>query len=181
MLCPLCNKDSTRIFQKHGYGILECEACRHRFAEIEHSSDHIVNIYSDSYFFGGKDGYPDYLNKEKQLVRQGSKYAKICRKYMRPSAVLDVGCASGFILKGFKNSGWEAYGLEPNPKMAKYAEDQLGLNVEVGSLEDSSLKRTFKVISMIQVIAHFSDLRKALQTAARLTEPDGYWLIHVLL
>jgi len=33
--------------------------------------------------------------------------------------VLDIGCAAGFILKGFEDSGWICRGIEPNETMAK--------------------------------------------------------------
>ncbi|MBW8879076.1 MAG: methyltransferase domain-containing protein, partial [Acidobacteria bacterium] len=35
----------------------------------------------------------------------------------------------------------------------------------------------FDVVTMIQVVAHFPDLRKALQVASEITCRDGFWLI----
>ena len=56
------------------------------------------------------------------LYNYGLRYAKIIAKYSKPGKVLDVGCAAGFILRGFKDSGWDVYGIEPNETMAGYSE-----------------------------------------------------------
>jgi hypothetical protein len=96
---------------------------------------------------------------------------------MSPGTVLDVGAAAGYILKGLHQCKWEGLGLEPNATVAAHARDQLGLQVTVGTLEDYRSDHTFKLVSMIQVIAHFYDIRQALKAAAQLTEPNGFWLI----
>ncbi len=55
--------------------------------------------------------------------------------------------------------------------------DHLGLHMEAGSLENFTSDQRFDLVSMIQVIAHFSDIRKALQNAAEVTRNGGFWLI----
>ena len=45
------------------------------------------------------------------------------------------------------------------------------------ALESLQANQTYDLVSMIQVIAHFADLRQALQVAADATKPSGYWLI----
>ena len=37
--------------------------------------------------------------------------------------------------------------------------------------------RTYDLVTMIQVLPHFYDLHQALQSAADVTKPQGYWLI----
>jgi SAM-dependent methyltransferase len=61
--------------------------------------------------------------------------------------------------------------------MSAYGRAQLGLQIETGSLELFSSSQQFDVVSMIQVIAHFFDIRQALQKATELTRPGGLWLI----
>jgi len=55
--------------------------------------------------------------------------------------------------------------------------DHLGLQMEAGSLENFASNKRFDLVSMIQVIAHFSDIRRALQKAADVTQNGGFWLI----
>lgn len=91
--------------------------------------------------------------------------------------MLDVGAAAGFILKGFQAYGWSVTGIEPNPHMAEYARTQLGLQMQTGTLEQHHSSECYDLISMIQVVSHFYDVRQALQAATALTRPGGFWLI----
>ena len=177
MHCPLCNTSSKQIFQAHGYWIRDCDKCNHRFAELHTGSDHTKTIYADEYFQGGGVGYPDYLGEARILRNHGRRYGKILEKYLRPGTMLDVGAAAGFVLQGFMDCGWQGDGIEPNQAMAQYAQNELGLNVQAGALESLTKNRQYDLVSMVQVIAHFAELKTALQQAAAATKPDGYWLI----
>lgn len=177
MNCPLCGHPSDRVFCKYDYWIRECKHCHHRFAEINPSAEHLNLVYGDEYFHGGKAGYPDYLGEAKLLVEHGRRYGVLLSKYTQPGKILDVGSAAGFLLKGFEDTGWKGVGLEPNVSMAMYGRRELGLQIATGSLEQFSCDEPFDVVSMIQVIAHFFDIRQALKKAAELTRPGGFWLI----
>jgi SAM-dependent methyltransferase len=177
MNCPICDRPSQRVFEKHGYWIRECQNCYHRFCEIQASEDHAKSVYDDSYFTEGGAGYSDYLAESRLLIEHGEWYGALLQKYTTPGKMLDVGAAAGFVLRGFTNKGWTGRGVEPNPRMAEYARTTLGLDVQAGTLETFQVNEQFHLVSMVQVIAHFYELRKALQVAADLTEPGGYWLI----
>ena len=177
MHCPLCNNSSKQIFQAHGYWIRDCDECNHRFAELHTGSDHTKTIYADEYFQGGGAGYPDYLGEARILRNHGRRYGKILEKYLRPGTMLDVGAAAGFVLQGFMDCGWQGDGIEPNHAMAKYAQTTLGINVQAGALESLTNNQQYDLVNMVQVIAHFADLKTALQQAADATKPEGYWLI----
>jgi 2-polyprenyl-3-methyl-5-hydroxy-6-metoxy-1,4-benzoquinol methylase len=176
MNCPLCDGDSSRLFQKYGYWIRTCKICQHRFAEIDLSKDHVAQVYGDDYFKGGRAGYPDYLAEGELLRAHGRRYGKLLRKYMQPGHLLDVGCAAGFIMLGLQDEGWQVTGVEPNARMAEYARLG-GLQVHTGTLEELQTTEKFDLVTMIQVLPHLYDIRQALRTAAELTKPGGFWLI----
>ena len=175
--CPLCHSQTDRIFDKYEYWVRECKICQHRFAEIPPSAEHVDHVYQDAYFKGDVGGYPDYLGQADTLLECGRQYGALLKKYTTPGQILDVGSAAGFILKGFQESGWSGVGLEPNLSMSAYGRTHLRLQVETGCLEQFSTNRQFDVVSMIQVIAHFFDIRQALEKAEALTRPGGIWLI----
>lgn len=175
--CPICRQASRRLFCKNTYWIRACKVCNHRFAEIEVSSTHTKQVYSDQYFQEGGAGYQNYLSEAKLLRQHGRRYGQILSRYTQPGTVLDVGAAAGFILKGLVDCGWQGKGLEPNCRMAGYARTQLGLRIETGTLEEFNKEEYYDLISMVQVVAHFFDLQQALQIANRLTKPGGFWLI----
>ncbi len=179
MNCPICQSPSDRIFQIDGFWILECKSCYHRYAEIIASNDHIDQVYQDEYFKGGAAGYMDYLSEANILTSHGRRYGLILSKYTPPGMLLDVGTAAGFTLKGLLESGWRGIGLEPNLSMVEYGRTHLDLQIECGSLEQFSTNQKFDVVVMIQVISHFYDIRQALQKAANITNPGGFWLIEM--
>jgi SAM-dependent methyltransferase len=178
--CPEnCNKHHKFRIKINDYDIYDCLICNHRFAYIDKNEGHTTVNYTDSYFFeGGTGGYPDYYRESEILYRRGQKYAKILSKnHVKPGRILDVGAAAGFVLKGFIDQGWTGEGIEPNKTMVEYANNELGVNVTQSSLEHFETKENFDCISLIQVIAHFYDLEKALFKITSLLKKDGYLLI----
>lgn len=177
MKCPICNGAMQGLFAHRGYPVLGCEVCGHRAARIAPCANHVERVYTDQYFSGGGAGYPDYLSEARLLRAHGRRYASRLTRYMTPGTMLDVGTAAGFVLKGFTDAGWRGEGIEPNRSMAEYARAQLGLQVATGTLEEYDADRQYELVSMIQVVAHFVDLQRALRVAAQVTAQGGFWLI----
>jgi SAM-dependent methyltransferase len=175
LLCPICHSPSRPLFDKDGYGIRGCEACGHQFAELAADPDHVARVYGDDYFHGGGAGYPDYLSEASLLRERGRWYARLVRRYTRPGTLLDVGAAAGFVLQGFLDRGWHGKGIEPNLGMVEHAR-KLGLDVRTGTLEELAPGELFDLVSLIQVLPHFVEPRRALAAAAAVTRPGGYWL-----
>ncbi|MGQ9888939.1 MAG: class I SAM-dependent methyltransferase [Aggregatilineales bacterium] len=145
--------------------------------EIEPGAEHAQRVYDDSYFLGGGAGYPDYLGEAKLLIKHSERYGRLLSRYMQAGRVLDVGAAAGFIVKGLHNTGWVGMGIEPNARMADYGRSVLGVNGQTSTLEQLSADERFDLVSMIQVVAHFYDIRQAFKQAAAVTKPGGCWLI----
>lgn len=175
--CVLCADAARTEFEKNGHPIFSCSGCGHWFSLPESQADHVEAVYGDDYFFGGKQGYPNYLDESALLRKRGSKYAKRIAEFTPPGTMLDVGAAAGFLLKGFTDAGWSGVGLEPNPGMVRYGTDELGLDMRRGTLEDFEADRTFDLVSMIQVVAHFRDIRRAFATLRDVTRDGGLLLI----
>lgn len=144
--------------------------------DIQH--DHTNRFYADDYFSDGADGYSDYLRDDEILQNRGSWYGRLLTKHgITKGRLLDIGAAAGFLAKGFQQEGWDAQGLEPNESMVDYGRHVLNLTMHEGSLESIELSEEFDVISIIQVLAHFTDPAKAFCKAATATKPGGHWLI----
>lgn len=175
--CPVCGGWPAKTFEKRGHSIGECAACTHLFVASMSSPNHLDEVYNDTYFTGGGDGYPDYLGEDDLLVAHGRRYGRLLLRFMPAGRVLDIGAAAGFILKGLMEAGWSGDGIEPNASMAKVAQEKYGLNVQIGALEDAVVDEQYDVVTMIQVAAHFHDVRRAFEIAANATKPGGWWLI----
>lgn len=172
-----CENDRSLVFKKNGYLIWDCKECDYRFAQVDDKTTHVSKVYSDDYFFNGKDGYPNYLDEKEILYNHGLYYSRLIEKYLQPGRVLDVGCAAGFILKAFQDAGWKCKGVEPNETMASYARNNLNLDVETGSLEELNSQEQFDLIILIQVIGHVYDLDKSFKNISNSLKPGGLILI----
>ncbi|MEL7341146.1 MAG: class I SAM-dependent methyltransferase, partial [Bacteroidota bacterium] len=176
--CEVCgDKYAKPLFAVNHINILECHNCQHRYADFIPTEDTMNSIYGDEYFFGGKDGYPDYLKNQDVLIKRGESYSKIINQFRTPGRVLDIGSAAGFILKGFENQGWQGVGVEPNQVMSRYANETLGLEVINTSFEAFETNEPFDLVSMIQVISHVSDIKQCFEKLTALTADQGYLLI----
>lgn len=173
-----CRQHSSLLFTKNGYDILECTDCHHQFCIIDKDEvTHLAEVYADSYFFDGKDGYPDYLNEKEIIIRHGTFYAKLIEKYVHPGSMLDVGAAAGFIMQGFKDHGWVCNGIEPNKRMVEYCVNKLKINSLQGNIENYTVEKQYDLVTLIQVIGHFYDLDKALQNISGSLKKDGLLLV----
>lgn len=167
----------SRKFSVNGYDICACVSCGHQSAALDNTANHISQIYDDQYFFGGGAGYTDYLAESELLLNHGRRYAKRLAHFVKPGLMLDVGAAAGFLLKGFVEAGWDGRGVEPNDRMAEHARSKLGLQVETGSLESFKSDERFDLVTMIQVIAHFVDVRRAFEVVSEHLAPSGFVLV----
>ncbi len=173
----VCIHDRSLVFSKDGYPIMDCSKCHRRFAELIDVEHHLERVYSDDYFFNGKDGYPNYLHEKELLIRYGKYYAEIISRYAKPGKLLDVGSAAGFIMKGFESSGWNCTGIEPNSTMAAYGKNELNLDICKGDLETYESDTKFDLIILIQVIGHFYNIDRAMANISDLLKQHGLVLV----
>lgn len=178
MRCPLCQSESKFAFEAKGFNLLDCTVCAHRFAALETDENHATITYDDSYFNDGGAGYTNYAFESESLRKCGQIYAKNIEQFTgKNKRVLDVGAAAGFILQGFIDEGWSGSGIEPNRAIAKIGCEEFGLHIEQGTLENYKSEEKYDLISMIQVVAHFWEQRKAFENASELLNEDGLLLI----
>ena len=169
---------SEKLFEKNNYIIRDCTICKHRYTIPNLNFDSHINInYDDSYFFGGRIGYPNYFEEKDILIECGKRYADIINKIRKPGRMLDVGSASGFILQGFIRKGWQGKGIEPNEKMAIFGKQNLCLDIEKTTLEDYETTEKFDLVSLIQVIGHFYDIDKSIRNISKILAKDGLVLV----
>lgn len=92
--------------------------------------------------------------------------------------LLDVGAASGLLVKVAEEEGFDAYGIEPNIQSVQWAHDQGISKVQSGSFEKMK-PSTYEVICFFDVLEHLYDPYKSLQKASKMLSHSGYLLINV--
>lgn len=179
MRCAICSGPVSRALVVDGHPIYECGACRHRMLEpLADAAGFVDRTFADAYFFGAPDGYPDYLAEEAALVARGRWYARMLRRRGVPAGrALEVGCAAGFVLRGFREAGWQVAGIEPNATLAAHASAGLGAPVRRSTLEALGSEDACDLVLILQVIAHLDDPVAALARARALLASGGAVLI----
>lgn len=74
-----------------------------------------------------------------------------------PASLLDVGCGAGQFLLRATDAGFDAQGIDPDPRSVSFVTGQLGLRARRGSLDMLGANERFDVISMLGVLEHVPD------------------------
>lgn len=180
--CPIClSADTKHLFMVGEYSIHRCRACSGGFAEPRVAPADSHQIYGAEYFEayhasameGQEFAATRFLRLREQIgpLLEG-------RAVERPRRILDVGCASGYLLREFAQAGWECTGVELSRPAIDFGRRQLGLDIVEGDFLESSLERDrFDLITMFHVIEHFPDPRMAVARAYDLLNANGILFI----
>lgn len=106
--------------------------------------------------------------------------AKVIDAYVpRGSAILDVGCGTGFVLQQLKND-YEAHGLDAAPIAVDFCHQKGLPNVHLGLLGETDFgRREFDLVSFLDVLEHLDDDVDAMTKARALVKKDGLLLVTV--
>lgn len=90
-----------------------------------------------------------------------------------PGRMLDIGCAAGEALDGFKSSGWDVFGVEPNP-VACEAGYQRGLDIRQGAVLDADFPAAyFDYVRGNHSFEHVPNPVETLTEIRRIIKPSG--------
>jgi SAM-dependent methyltransferase len=139
-------------------------------------SDAALNaLYGEDYYVSedsrgrGYDGY----------VTEAENWRRTFRDRLRdlpgkPGTLLDVGAATGFFVEQAKAAGWDARGVEPSTWAAEYARNELGADVQTGTLESLNVADgSFDVITLWEVIEHLPHPEATLAEIRRILRAGG--------
>lgn len=93
---------------------------------------------------------------------------------------LDVGCGTGQMLAYQRQFGLDVAGVEPSASSARFAREQLGLDVRAGTLEQAGFPdASFDIIHLSHVFEHLPDPAASLREMRRILSPDGMIILKV--
>ncbi len=116
----------------------------------------------------------EYLAEERGRRLSARRILKKIGRVRKGGRLLEVGCATGFLVDEAGKAGWEAQGVEVSPWAAQWAREKLGLKVTPGTLEQARFPSNyFDAVVMVDVIEHLCAPRQALTEVRRILKPDG--------
>ncbi|HRZ43270.1 MAG TPA: class I SAM-dependent methyltransferase [Bacteroidales bacterium] len=186
-ICPVCADDRISPWMQvcdyfltgEYFGIMQCDACSHRFTVPQPSPEVIGKYYETSKYLSHTDEGKDFTGRLYRLIRGINlqrKYALV-HHFKQGTSILDIGCGTGHLLGFFRKQGWKTTGIEPAAMPRQFARDHLKLDVhdepELANLPGGS----FSVVSMWHVLEHVPNPSQRLKEVHRLTAPDGIAVI----
>jgi SAM-dependent methyltransferase len=116
-----------------------------------------------------------YVQEEAGRRQSADIILKYLKKLNKKGRILDVGCATGFLLDQARKQGWEVYGVELSAWAVDYAKDKLQLpNITQGSLKDAGYPANFfDVVVLKDVIEHLTDPKETLEQIRHVLKPAG--------
>lgn len=115
-----------------------------------------------------------YIGEEQGRRISARIILKKVTKYKRNGKILDIGCATGFLLDEAKKLGWQVYGVELSKWATGFAKEKYNLDIFEGILKDAGFRHNFfDAVVMIDSIEHLADPKKTLEDVRRILKPGG--------
>lgn len=178
--CYICNKNQFEVLSeidRYGFyypsGI--CKKCGHvqqvKYLNEDSLSDFYENFYRDIY------GY----KKPKQLFNEQYFRGRRIFNFINPKKclkILEVGSASGGVLKYFQENGCEVTGIDLDRRYLNYGISK-NLDLRFGNLNDFDTSVKYDCIILSHVLEHLVNPRKILQELSNYLHYDGFVYIEV--
>lgn len=176
--CPNCKGTATFWGNKKSYKLFLCKDCKLIFVDPLPDP---ASIYNEDYFSGATNGfgYVNYDEDKEPMVPVFNKYLDLFNKYGKGNGRLfDIGAATGFFIKLAKNRGYEVKGVEMSGHAASEAR-RAGLEVLTGDLlHNHQPSDYFDVVTMLDVLEHFTDPFAELVEVKRILKPKGLMVVN---
>jgi SAM-dependent methyltransferase len=187
--CNLCGQDNYSVIYKAYAGdisalesdykitdhainlpprIVKCRHCGFVYANPRQPAKDLSSIYKNLI-----DAL--YVQEEQGRRLAAKSILNILQKMRKSGRLLEIGCATGFLLDEARKVGWDVSGVELSAWAVKYAQDNLGITyIFEGVLEDARYPGNyFDAVILKDTIEHLPDPRAELIEIRRILKSDG--------
>jgi SAM-dependent methyltransferase len=140
-----------------------CCDCGLLYVDPTPSAEQLAHHYNTSYAVDFA-AYTDHMNDSRLTELE---------HWQAPGRLLEVGASYGHWLALAQDRGWKPTGVELSANAAKYAREEVGVDVVTGNLHDAVLSGPFDAVVMWHVLEHTREPNRELQRAAQLLRPNG--------
>jgi ubiquinone/menaquinone biosynthesis C-methylase UbiE len=186
--CDVCGGGShelmffarDRLFGEEGrFTVVRCRDCGLVFVNPRPGIDELGRYYpqEDYDLYNKAAGLKDRSMDE--LGRLLGPRKGLIEKYQKPGRLLDIGFGDGSFLYFMKECGWDVAGVDFNEKMVELVEDELGIDVRAGELEEAGFEDgSFDVVTLWGVLEHVQSPRRTLAEIKRITGEGALLVVY---
>jgi len=180
--CVLCGSDDYSVVFGPGVAqvnqIVRCRQCDLLYANPRAPADSVrLEASTDVREF--EEMNPQRFEKERVQLRDFARTRDLLnRLHPGQGKIVEVGSSCGFLLKEFKDEGWQVLGIEPDRNACRHAVQQLGIEAINSVLEAARLPdESADVVVMLHVIEHLADPVSTLREIHRILKPGGHLVV----
>ena len=177
--CPICGSSEILpywIYRNFAYS--RCPGCRLVYQNPQPLQNSLFERYDEEYFVYEKENEEKYY-RLMTLGLEDIDFESIALKIPdAQKSIIDIGCATGKLIAGFKEAGWSAQGVEICRPSAEYGIRTRGVSIHIGTLETGGFEdASFAVAHCSHLIEHLTDPVGFLAGIKRLLAPGGWFII----
>jgi SAM-dependent methyltransferase len=189
--CPVCNSENkeivfTQIFNdilgisldKFEQNITICKDCGMVYTTPFITDEELNNYYSHMSNYEHTQYEDNYSTEDKNKSKRQFEYIK---KFIKNhKKVLEIGCATGYLLSIFKKDGFDVLGLEPSAKNKQIAKEIYDVEIETRFLDKGGLeRRKFDIVILSHVAEHLKYPFDIFKNIRNILTDDGLLFIEV--
>jgi len=177
-ICFCCNsKDILCCMELDSKHLLHCMDCGVYFFAEPPTDHELDSHYKTNYSKVHQKQLFELLKKNYDSGFYRSEVTNILNYYGKENAnglqILDYGSGYGFFLKAAKEKGFTPYGVEYDEVVAKYNEDEFGINMIKNSEFETLQDESFDIIRSNHCIEHLPDPHRILSLFFKKLKKNG--------
>ncbi len=133
--------------------------------------------YAQSYDSAGQEFV---ISEETAALQLATRFARLASYLPNQGNLLDIGASRGVFLNQARGKGWSIFGLEAGIETIEYAKQHWGINIQHGTLEETTLPDAFyDCIHMSHVLEHLLDPLSSIRHVAKSMKTGGVLIVEV--
>ncbi len=173
--CNLCgSEDRDLLWDCDGYTFSRCNDCSliYQYPQPVHAD--LSCRYDNKYFEYEISNEEIFFNLMVKTL-EDINFKELTIEIMEDNPeFLDVGCATGLLLKHMESFGWKSRGIELCTSSAAYGQKERKLDIFNGTIEEAGYRdNQFSVIHSSHLIEHLTNPSDYITEAFRILKPGG--------
>jgi 2-polyprenyl-3-methyl-5-hydroxy-6-metoxy-1,4-benzoquinol methylase len=177
--CPLCGGTETarfaiRMERDRPWHVAQCRGCSLVFTDPQPTAADILTFYEGDYHAElRKPG-----GAETAFGLKFDDYCRWLRRYVPPGKSLDIGCATGLLVKKLADAGFQAEGYELNPLSAEWGRKHYGVEIHSGLFDPHAAPpASYDLITLCDVLEHTRHPLQYLSSLRPLLRQQGHVMV----